>query len=174
MIEDLKRRSDWASEDLETFHCRAFPECQAVSLRAGSLNTGWAQWCVAVTDLGEDDPPVGVYGLISKKNVHSLRKSLPRLPLTQFALHSLLDCAGSNYCWMGSNLDDPEGFLRSLPATIPVSASFGSLRFMEGEGWLAYACFGTAPDGRKKRLTLRFRDGVRLRDIPKVIVIRSS
>jgi hypothetical protein len=168
-LTDLKRTSDWASEDLESFHCRPFPECQAVSLRCGSIKNGWVQWGVAIADFTLDDPPVGVYGHISTSGVHVLRKNYRPLPLTQFALHSVLDCAGSNYRWMGSDLDDPEAFLCSLPASVPISASFANLRFMEGEGWLAYVCDGATPSGRQKRLTLRFTNEVRIRDIPKIV-----
>jgi hypothetical protein len=166
---DLKRRSDWATEDLDTFRARKFPEAEAVSLYAGSIHDGWAQWCVRVADFTHDDPPVSVYGYVSTRNEHVLRKSYPRLPLSQFALHNLLDCGYSNYSYMGSELEDPDAFLRSLPAGVPVSAPFGSLRFIEGTGWLAYVRNGAATCGREKRLTLRFTEGVRLRDIPKPI-----
>src|SRR5262245_56039523 len=43
-LEDLKRRSDWATDDLDTFRARKFPEDNAVSLYAGSVHDGWAQW----------------------------------------------------------------------------------------------------------------------------------
>ena len=168
-VGDLKRRSDWATDDLDTFRARKFPEAPAVSLYAGSIHDGWAQWCINVADFDEDDPPVCVYGYVSTRNVHVLRKSYPRLPLSLFALHNLLDCGYSNYGYMGSELEDPEGFLRSLAAGVPVSAPFGSLRFIEGTGWLAYVRNGPTTCGREKRLTLRFTEGVRFRDIPKPI-----
>lgn len=169
MLEDVRRLSDWATEDLTTCRARHFPEHKAVSLNAGSIHDGWAQWGMALADFRHDDPPVNVYGYLMTRDEHVLRKSYPRLPLTQWALHTMLGTAGSNYGWMGSDLDDPEEFLIKVAAKAPVSVPFGSLRFIEGRGWLAYVCNGPTEAGRDKRLTLRFTDGVKFRDIPQPI-----
>ena len=168
-VGDLKRRSDWATEDLDTFRAGSFPRTRPSPCTPGACTTAGHNGASGSPTTRHDDPPVSVYGYVSTRNVHVRRKSYPRLPLSQFALHNLLNCGYSNYGFMGSELEDPEAFLRSLPAGVPVSAPFGSLRFIEGTGWLAYVRNGPTTCGREKRLTLRFTEGVRFRDIPKPI-----
>ena len=167
-LEDLRRRSDWATEDLTNLRAQSFPEHKAVSLNATSVGSGWMQSGVALADFGHDDPPVNAYGYVEGRNQHVLRKSYPRFPLSHWALHTVLE-SGSDYALMGSPLDDPVSFLRRVPKNVPISASFAGLRFVEGEGWFAYVRNGATPYGREKYLLVRFTEGVKLRDIPQPI-----
>jgi hypothetical protein len=165
-LDDLRRRSDWATEDLAHLRARRFPEHQAVSLASTSVGYGWMQSGVALTDFARDDPPVSAYGYLEGRNQHVLRKSYPRLPLSLWALHMVVEHFGSNYSLMASPLVDPERFLRRLPSGVSISGALGSLRFVEGTGWFAWIRNGVTPCGRERWLRLRFTEGVKLRDIP--------
>ena len=168
-LDDLRRRSDWATEDLIHLRARWFPEHKAVSLAATSVGYGWMQSGVALADFTHNDPPVTAYGYLEGRNKHVLRKSYPRLPLSLWALHTVLEYFGSNYSLMASPLDDPEHFLKRLPKGVSISPALGSLRFVEGTGWFAWIRSGVMPTGREKWLRLRFTEGVKLRDIPQPI-----
>jgi hypothetical protein len=73
---------------------------------------------------------------------------------------------------MGSNLDNPKAFIEQLRATkgAVVSPTYGSVTFVEGEGWLAWVLHGWTPWGENKGgLHLRARSGISTITIPKPI-----
>jgi hypothetical protein len=136
-----------------------------------------AQWAIHYSDLEQNDPPVNAYDYVQSRKGFVHRKSYGQAPLTHYALHAALNYSPGLDGWidwgtMGCGLDNPRAFLEELRATkgAVVSPPYGSLTFVEGEGWLAWIIDGWTPWGRNKGgLYLRTQSGLRAKNIPKPI-----
>jgi hypothetical protein len=172
---DLRHCSEQAAGDFwhYSFQVEDFPEQQSISL---NRYYDCMKWGVAYQDLTQDDPPVSAYDYVQRHQGFVRRKTYAQAPLTHYALHCVLNYSPwlsgwTAYSTMGSELQDPRGFVEQLRGTngALVSEPFGSLTFAEGPGWLAFVMNGYSPYGRQKALYLRFKKTVRLRDIPEPI-----
>ena len=165
-IQDLLKASERAASDLAHYslQVRDMAEHQAIAL---NQSYGDRRWGVAYRDLGQDDPPVSSYAYVQRRNQFAVRPSHGRVPLTEFALHTMVHDGWSNFARIGSGLDDPEAFVGTLPKGVSVSERFGSLRFLEAERWFAVVQHGFSICGKGKIVSLRFPPGTKLRDVPK-------
>jgi hypothetical protein len=76
-----------------------------------------------------------------------------------------------DYAWRSAGLTDAKGFVEKLRATqgVQVSDAFGSVTFVEGNGWMAYVVDGYTHFGPDKFTRLYSSQHARLREIPKPI-----
>jgi hypothetical protein len=172
-IEDLCARSPIARENLTydgNTRTEFDPRNAAIRLKV------WERmWAVACDDLDEEDPPVGVWGWVEQRGEFVHRKSLPRAPVTQFALHAFVGMHWREWPEMGSDLVDAsidaDAFVQSLrEAGVCVSEPFGSLRFIEGPGWFAYVQKGyDLFERRREQVRLKYHGRHRLEDFPKLL-----
>lgn len=136
-----------------------------------------AQWSIPYCYLAADDPQVWAFDFVQKRGGFVHRKSYGHAPLTHYALHCVLNYTPwldgwINWGMMGSDLDNPKAFIEELHATkgALVSPNYGSLTFVEGEGWMAWIIHGWTPWGKNKGgLHLRTRSGINTKTIPKPI-----
>jgi hypothetical protein len=150
----------WPGEQQTKNHA----ECAAIALAVHER-----MWAVAYDDLDEEDPPVGTWGWVEHRGQFVYRKSLSRAPVTQFALHAFANRVWWRWTMMGSELDDADAFVESLKAAgASVSEPFGSLRFIEGRGWVAHVQKGyDLYEGRGERVKLKWHGRRSLEDFPK-------
>ena len=138
---------------------------------------GCAQWAVPYPHLGQDDPPLWAYDYSRKQASFVHRKTYGQAPMTHYALHWVLNYTPwldgwVNWGTMGSRLKDTKAFIESVRASGDglVSEAFGSVTFVEGPGWIAFAVKGWTPWGKDQgTLRLRMSEGVDRRSIPKPI-----
>jgi hypothetical protein len=165
-IQDLPKASERATSDLAHYILRVsdMAEHQAITL---NQSYGDRRWGVAYRDLGQDDPPVSSYTFVQGRKEYAIRPSHGRVPVTEFALHTMVHDGWSNFARIGAGLDDSNEFVTTLPKGVFVSGWFGSLRFLETERWFAVVQDGFSLCGQGKIISLRFRPGTKLRDVPK-------
>jgi hypothetical protein len=171
-IEDLSSTSPRAKDNL-TYggnRTRNQPEYGAITLKV------WERmWAVAYEDLDKEDPLVGTWGWVEHRNRFVYRKSLPQAPVTQFALHAFANTLWLRWTMMGCDFVDAgidaDDFVESLKAAgVPVSEPFGSLRFIEGRGWVAYVQKGyDIWERRREQVTLKWHGRRSLEDFPKLL-----
>ena len=171
-VEDLSSISSRAKHNL-TYggdQTENHPEYAAISLKV------WERmWAVAYDDLDHEDPPVGTWGWVQHRDQFVYRKSLPRAPVTQFALHAFASTLWMRWTMMGSDLVDAgidaDDFVELLKAAgVRVSEPFGSLRFIEGRGWVAYVQKGYDMwERRREQVTLKWHGRRSLEDFPKLL-----
>jgi hypothetical protein len=164
--QDLLKASERAASDLAHYKLQAK---EMAEQQATALNQAYEgrRWGVAYRDLGQDDPPVRSYTFVQRRNEYVVRPSHGRVPVTEFALHTLVHDGWSNFARIGSGLEDVDEFLATLPKSVAISEPFGSLRFIEGEKWIAVVQDGFSLCGQGKTVSLRFLPGTKLRDVPK-------
>ena len=150
-----------------------FPEFESISL---NQYYNCMRWGVAYRDFDQDDPPVSAYAFVQRQNGFVPRKSYGRAPVTQLALHCVLRHTPwlhgwKDYPYRNSELTDANGFIEELRRTkgAQVSDPFGSVTFVEGNGWVAYVVNGYCHFGREKFIRLYSSQDARLQDIPKPI-----
>jgi hypothetical protein len=165
---DLPKVSNRAASDLAHYSLavRDMPEHSAISLNKAYEGR---QWGVAYRDFDQDDPPVSSYVFVQRRNQFVLRPSHGRVPVTEFALHTMVHDGWSNYARIGSGLDDPEQFLATFPRGYSISERTGSLRFIETPTWFAIVQDGFSLCGEGSIVSLRFPPGLKLREVPKVL-----
>ncbi len=170
---DLRACSETVVSDYSHYSLRVedFPEHQSISL---NQYYDCARWAVAYQNLEQEDPPVSTYGFVQRRKGFVLRKTYGQVPVTEYALHCVLNrtpwlTGWSSYSWMEAELQDPRGFVDELrnSRNARVSAPFGSVTLVEGAGWLAYVLDGYSPFARQKMVRLNLQEGVQLPDIPR-------
>jgi hypothetical protein len=156
-----------------SFQVADFPEFESILL---NQYYGCMRWAVAYCDLNQDDPPVSTYAYVQRQEGFVPRKSYGRAPVTQLALHCVLRHTPwlhgwKDYAYTAVELTDPNGFVKELRNTkgAQVSAPFGSVTFVEGNGWVAYIVNGYCHFGPQKFVRLYRTQDARLPDIPKPI-----
>ncbi len=112
--------------------------------------------------------------VVQRQKGFVLRKSYGRAPVTQLALqcvlrHSPWATGWKDYAFRAT--DHPKGFIEELRRTkgANVSDPFGSVTFVEGNGWVAYAVNGYCHFGPQKFVRLYTSEDARLEEMPKPI-----
>lgn len=134
------------------------------------------RWGVAYRDLDQEDPPVSAYAFVQRRSEWVPRKSRRRYPVTELALHCVLRHTPwlhgwKDYRWRATELTDANKWIEELRGTngAQVSDAFGSVTFVEGNGWVAYVVNGYTHFGADKFIRLYSSQDARVKDIPEPI-----